>query len=123
MMGYCGGGVLFRGFGTWTQNGGTQSDSTQDGLINAACAAAFAGSRAANVRELIDGRIIGLPPTNTTGQYLVPACPDCAGAAHLGCVDGHARNCVRPGEAWPTSLPWTSETNCYSSTRAVLCVN
>ena len=98
-MGYCGGGVLFRGFATWSQSGSSQSDATQDMLMDSACAAAYSGSHAANVRELIDGRILMLPPTNTTTQYLVPACPDCAGRAHAGCVDGHARNCVRPG-AW-----------------------
>jgi len=60
---------------------------------------------------------------NTSGNFLLGKCPLCAGAAHAACVDGHARNCVRPAEAWPTvASPWPSETNCHSSTRSAICV-
>lgn len=120
--GRCGSGALYVGFANWSQSASSMNDAAQDAAMNSACASAYAGSRAATIDEIIGGLIIGIPATNTSGQYLLGRCPNCAGSAHTGCIEGHARNCVRPSEAWPTSLPWTSEPNCHSSSRSAACV-
>jgi len=122
--GVCAGslGVTYLGYATWRQSAGTQTDAQQDTLMNAACATAYSGSRAAKTDELMSRVIIGLPSTNTSGRYLVARCPSCEGRAHTGCASGHARNCTAPSAVWPSSLPWTSETNCHTSSRSTICV-
>jgi len=92
--------------------------------MNAACDAAYSGSRAASIGEIANGCIVRIPATNDSGRYLVGACPLCAGAAWTGAVDGHCRNCVRPGDTFPTILPphtsW--EDFCCNATRSTACV-
>lgn len=120
--GRCGDGALgFAGFTTWSQAATSQSDAQQDALMDAACAAAYPGSVAASGVELASGAIVALPASNTTGDWLTVTCPGCEGLAHSGCVDGHARNCVDPGDPWPTTV-WDSHDFCHTSTRSVVCV-
>ncbi len=111
----------FAGFATWSQNAPTQSDIQQDTLMGTACNTAFPGSRPATADEMLSGVIASLPATNTTGNWAVPACPGCVGISNSGTVDGHDRNCVNPGTAFPMSTPWPTQ-NCYQSSRSAICV-
>jgi len=116
-------GIEFRGFATWSQNVSAQSDAEQDRLMDEACARAFPGSLAATVEEIATGAVIGLPATNTSGQWLVGRCPYCEGRGGWGgAVDGHCRNCVSPGNPFPSTLPpegWHDY--CCASTRSAVC--
>ena len=92
--------------------------------MDSACAAAYAGSRAATVEEIATGAISGLPASNTSGHWLVPKCPYCAGRSGWGGLSGHCRNCVQPSYAFPTVLPPDASWHdyCCSSTRSSICV-
>ncbi|HJL15923.1 MAG TPA: hypothetical protein RMH99_09715 [Sandaracinaceae bacterium LLY-WYZ-13_1] len=115
--------VMFLGYATWDQDARTQSDREQDRLMDAACDESFSGSRAATTDELRARLIDGLPPNNTSSRYLIPAMPRGAGDDNTEMVDGHARNCVDPGDDWPSGTgTWTGNTNCFSSTRSAICV-
>ena len=118
----CSGGV-FAGFATWSQDGTSQDDDTQDALMMEACDDTFPGSRAATMLELTDGTITDLPTSNTSGYYLIGLCPYCEGDT-APTVEGTARNCVDPGSDFPSVVePWPLEDYCYSSTRSVACVD
>jgi len=115
--------LTYLGYATWSQTASSQSDAAQDAAMDAACDSAYSGSRAATIDEIVRGTIQGMPSSNTSSRYLLGKCPSCEGATHSGCVDGHARNCVPPGEAWPTTAsPWPTEDFCHTSTRSALCV-
>ncbi|HBQ20184.1 MAG TPA: hypothetical protein DEF51_56695, partial [Myxococcales bacterium] len=123
MGGTCGSGVTYVGYANWTQMCQTQTDAQQDSVMDSACSAAFRGARAATMDELINRRIMGLPATNTSGAWLIPKCPGCAGTSNSACLSGHARLCVNPSDAWPTSTsPWSSNSGCYQTRRTALCV-
>ena len=115
-MGFCGDGTgaVFLGYATWMQAARTMSDADQDAAMRAACEAAYAGSSVATTDMIISRTIIDLPANNTSGGWLIPACPNCEGAPHAACLEGHARNCVNPGADWPTVV-WDGNTNCHSS--------
>ena len=118
--------TTFRGFVTWRQNVSTQTDAAQDALMDSTCGSTYAGSRAATIEEITYGLIIGGPTTNTTSQYLLGKCPYCEGdTGWSGALSGHCRNCVPPGDPWPTVLPPASppwEDYCCSSTRSAICI-
>ena len=116
------GGGLFQGYATWSQTATSQSDAQQDALMHQACAATHLGTHAASIDDIIGGLITGLPSTNTSGEHLLGVCPNCEGTDYGAAVSGHARMCVNPGAAWPTSLdsgwnPW-----CHTSQRTALCI-
>lgn len=115
-------GVTFVGFVGWTQNATSQTDAQQDAIMNSTCNASFPGSRAATTDEMVYRRVIGMPGTNTSGSWLIPACPNCEGDAHAGCASGHARNCLPAGEAFPSTLPWTALRFCHTTARTAMCV-
>lgn len=116
-------GIEFRGYATWSQNVSAQSDAEQDRLMDEACARAFPGSSAATVEEIATGAVIGLPETNTSGNWLVGKCPYCEGRGGWGgAIDGHCRNCINPGNPFPVTLPpdgWHDY--CCSSSRSAAC--
>ena len=121
------GSVGFVGYAWWTQNVNTQSDADQDEEMHRDCEDAFPGSAAATVEDVVDDRIVGLPPNNDSGGYLMPVCPDCEGdIGWYGAIDEHCRLCVTPGGSWPTDYyPADSlwYDYCCSSSRTALCVD
>lgn len=122
LSGRCGSSLTFVGYVNWTQACQTQSDAAQDALMDSTCASMFAGSRAATVDEIVGRRIASMPATSGATGWLIPKCPNCAGTANAACVSGHARLCVDPGAAFPSSLPWTGNPNCYQTSRSAMCV-
>ena len=106
-------------------NVAAQTDAVQDATMDSACAASYAGSRAATVEEIATGSISGLPATNGSGQWLVPKCPYCAGRSGWpGELSGHCRNCVSPGNPFPSVLPPDASWHdyCCRNTRSTACV-
>lgn len=111
----------FIGYATWTQDAYRQSDAEQDALMDTACAASYPGTSAATIDEIVSG-ITDMPISNDSGRWLLGKCPNCEGLTNTGLVSGHGRNCVTPGNAFPTSLPWTDTNYCWTSTRSAACV-
>lgn len=108
--------------GTWVafnQNAEASGDKDQDKAMNVACSKASPGTRAAEVDEIQEQTIEGIPSSNTSPNPLIGTCPNCEGKADTSYISGHARVC------WDTEKPLTlkerSET-CGSGKKAVLCV-
>jgi hypothetical protein len=121
LSGRCGSALTFVGYINWTQSCQTQTDAAQDALMDSTCNSSFPGSRAATIDEIVGRSIASMPATNGATSWLIPKCPNCAGTAQSVCLSGHARRCVDPGAAFPTSL-WTGNPNCYQTSRSAMCV-
>jgi hypothetical protein len=108
--------------GTWAsfdQNGKAQPDDEQDKLMNAACQEVASGSRAAEVDEIQEQTVEGIPTTNTASSPLLGACPDCAGADDKAFQSGHSRKCWAPEAALDIG---SRQENCGTGKKAILCV-
>jgi len=108
--------------GTWVTvhlKAKKMTDEEQDKALDAACAAAAQGSRAAEVGEIAEQTVEGIPETNTAELPLVGTCPNCAGDEAADFPSGHKRVCFRPGKEL---TPSGKSTNCASGKKAVLCV-
>jgi len=97
----------------------TMTDEEQDEALNAACAEAAKGSRAAEVAEIEEQTVEGIPETNTADLPLIGTCPNCAGDEALDFVSGHKRICFRQGKDLSHE---GRSSNCASGKKAVLCV-
>jgi len=108
--------------GEWvriTQKKKGQSDDELDKLMNEACDKAEEGTRAAEVGEIQEATVLGIPRTNTGKVPLIGTCPNCEGKDDRDCSSGHLRKCWRTGKS--LSLKDMSE-DCLSGDRVVLCV-
>ncbi|MAC42368.1 MAG: hypothetical protein CL913_00010 [Deltaproteobacteria bacterium] len=108
--------------GTWAtfdQNGKAHADEDQDKLMGAACRKVAPDSRAAEVDEIQEQTVQGMPTTNTASSPLLGACPDCAGTDDKSFQSGHSRVCWAPEVA----LDFKSrDVNCGTGRKAILCV-
>lgn len=108
--------------GTWItfeQDATAMSDEKQDELMNAACSKKFAGTRAAEVGEIEEQTVEGIPVTNTADVPLLGACPHCEGNDEASYIDKHARLC------WPSGKALNHKDklkNCGKGLKAILCV-
>eukprot|EP00746_Dinoflagellata_sp_MGD_P125220 gnl/MRDRNA2_/MRDRNA2_59938_c0_seq1.p1 gnl/MRDRNA2_/MRDRNA2_59938_c0~~gnl/MRDRNA2_/MRDRNA2_59938_c0_seq1.p1 ORF type:complete len:774 (+),score=188.17 gnl/MRDRNA2_/MRDRNA2_59938_c0_seq1:93-2414(+) len=108
--------------GTWAtfeQDAASQDDDEQDRLMGQACNKLKAGSRAAEVGEIQEQTVEGIPVSNTAPVALMGTCPDCAGDKDDFFREGHGRVCWESGKS--LSLGQRS-TNCGAGRKAVLCV-
>jgi len=108
--------------GTWTtfeQDAEASDDAAQDAKMNEACSKLKAGSRAAEVGEIQEQTVEGIPTSNTAPNPLMGACPDCAGDADEAFSSGHARVCWAAGK--DLTLGERSK-NCGAGKKAILCV-
>merc|ERR1719327_347201 len=95
------------------------TDGEQDKAMDTACAKAAEGSRAAEVGEIAEQTVEGIPETNTAELPLIGTCPHCQGDAAADFPSGHKRTC------WKQGANLTSEaksTNCASGQKTLLCV-
>eukprot|EP00746_Dinoflagellata_sp_MGD_P005269 gnl/MRDRNA2_/MRDRNA2_110210_c0_seq1.p1 gnl/MRDRNA2_/MRDRNA2_110210_c0~~gnl/MRDRNA2_/MRDRNA2_110210_c0_seq1.p1 ORF type:complete len:898 (-),score=221.67 gnl/MRDRNA2_/MRDRNA2_110210_c0_seq1:142-2667(-) len=108
--------------GTWAsfyQNGKADSDADQDKLMNAECQKISPGSRPAEVDEIQEQTVQGIPTMNTASSPLLGACPDCNGVEDKSFQSGHSRVCWAPD----TALDFGSrQVNCGTGKKAILCV-
>merc|ERR1719324_2202831 len=108
--------------GTWAtfaQDGKGQTDKQQDKQMNMACSKIAPGSRAAEVGEIQEQTVEGIPTTNTASSPLLGACPDCEGDGDKWFQSGHSRVC------WDSSSPLDFDSrreNCGTGRKAILCV-
>merc|ERR1719181_682931 len=87
--------------------------------MNAACRKVAPGSRAAEVDEIQEQTVQGIPTMNTASSPLLGACPDCAGLEDKSFQSGHSRVCWAPD----TALDFGSrEVNCGTGKKSILCV-
>jgi hypothetical protein len=108
--------------GTWVKVGlkaKKMTDDEIDAALNAACAKAAEGSRAAEIGEIEEQTLEGMPETNTADLPLVGACPNCAGDEAADFPSGHKRICFRQGKDLNHK---GKATNCAAGKKAVLCV-
>lgn len=114
--------ALPRWTGTWAffiQDAMSQDDAAQDEAMNQACSKTVQGSRAAEVDELQERTVDGMPETNSAPNPLIGLCPNCAGNSDDTFVSGHGRVCWDPGKK--LTLAGRSE-HCGMGKKAVLCV-
>jgi len=108
--------------GTWAtfdQDGKATTDKQQDKKMNRACNKIAPGSRAAEVGEIQEQTVEGIPTTNTAPDPLLGACPDCEGENDKWFQSGHSRVCW-DAEA---TLDFSSRReNCGTGKKAILCV-
>merc|ERR1719161_3530415 len=108
--------------GTWAtfaQDGKGQTDKQQDKQMNSACNKASPGARAAEVGEIQEQTVEGIPTTNTASDPLLGACPDCEGKNDKWFQSGHGRVCW-DAEA---TLDFSSRReNCGTGKKSILCV-
>lgn len=108
--------------GTWAtfdQNAATQDDEEQDVLMGKACNKIKAGSRAAEVGEIQEQTVEGIPVSNVAPVALIGTCPDCAGDKDESFQSGHGRICWEPGKSLTLG---DRSSNCGTGKKAVLCV-
>lgn len=108
--------------GTWAtfdQDATSQDDTDQDALMNSACSKIKAGSRAAEVGEIQEQTVEGIPESNTASNSLMGACPDCAGTDDESFSNGHGRVCWVSGAKLTLS---ERSDNCGTGKKAILCV-
>jgi hypothetical protein len=99
--------IQFQGYAVWTQDVATMSDWDQDVAMHAACDANFPGSSALTLTEIVQGRTRDMPSINDSGYNVVPACGEgehCFGDADAAAIDGHDRQCVSAGWAFPEKI-------------------
>lgn len=95
------------------------TDEKQDEELDAACAEQATGARAAEVSEIEEQTVEGIPLTNTAGFPLIGACPACEGDEADDFPSKHKRVCWRQGKDLDHK---TKVTNCAGGKKAVLCV-
>mmetsp|Transcript_47084 Transcript_47084/g.103018 ORF Transcript_47084/g.103018 Transcript_47084/m.103018 type:complete len:857 (-) Transcript_47084:131-2701(-) len=103
------------------------TDAQLDEEMQYICARTAGGNpespRAAEVSEIAEQAIQGLPESNTAGVPVLGACPSCEGdddsATGSHHASGHARVCWGPGSA--LNVPSRSS-DCSSGRKAVVCV-
>lgn len=108
--------------GTWAsfnQDGKAQTDEEQDKLMHAACRQVAPGSRAAEVDEIQEQTVQGMPAINTASSPLLGACPDCAGTDDKFFQSGHGRVCWASEAALDIG---SRQVNCGTGQKAILCV-
>lgn len=108
--------------GTWItfhQDGVAQTDMEQDKLMNSACKNDTEGSRAAEVGEIQEQTIQGIPKINSAPTPLLGTCPDCEGERDDMFQSGHSRVCWDPGV--PLSMDHR-RSNCGAGKKAIMCV-
>ena len=99
--------IQYQGYAVWTQDVATMSDMDQDMAMHAACDSNFPGSSPLSLTELVEGRTRDMPVLNDSGYNVVPACgadDHCIGDADGAAVDGHDRQCVTAGWAFPEKI-------------------
>lgn len=104
---------------TLTQDAKRQSDEQQDQAMDAACAKAAPGSRAAESGEIQEQTIEGIPQSNTAPNVLIGKCPNCEGDADEAFLSKHARVC------WPKNNLLSLEDrklDCGKGKKSVMCV-
>eukprot|EP00746_Dinoflagellata_sp_MGD_P151807 gnl/MRDRNA2_/MRDRNA2_83252_c0_seq5.p1 gnl/MRDRNA2_/MRDRNA2_83252_c0~~gnl/MRDRNA2_/MRDRNA2_83252_c0_seq5.p1 ORF type:complete len:1125 (-),score=274.97 gnl/MRDRNA2_/MRDRNA2_83252_c0_seq5:41-3016(-) len=108
--------------GTWAtfqQDGKSKTDKETDAHMNRKCNQIAPGSRAAEVGEIQEQTVEGIPTTNTATSPLLGACPDCEGKEDKAFQGGHTRIC------WDSSAPLDFDSrreNCGTGRKAILCV-
>jgi len=108
--------------GTWVtfeQDAATMSDKKQDELMDALCKKQDDGARAAEVSEIEQQSVEGIPLTNTAGEPLLGTCPSCAGDENEAYVDKHSRKCWNAGKGLNDK---DISKICGKGLKAVLCV-
>jgi len=100
-------------------NAKEKTDEELDAIMNVACGEAVKGTRAAEVAEIAEQTVEGIPETNTADLPLIGACPDCAGDEAPDLPSKHKRICWRQGKGLNHK---ERSTNCASGKKAVLCV-
>jgi len=95
------------------------TDEEQDAVFDAACAKETDGARAAEVAEIEEQTVEGIPETNTAGYPLIGTCPNCEGDEATDFPDGHKRVCWRQGKELTHA---GKVTGCAGGKKAVLCV-
>jgi hypothetical protein len=114
--------ALPRWVGTWVsfdQNSKANTDEEQDKEMDVACNKIAPGSRAAEVGEIQEQTVEGIPTTNTSPAPLLGACPDCAGALDETFQSKHGRIC------WDTDVALdlsSRRENCGIGKKSILCV-
>jgi len=106
-------------FASFDQDAASQSDEQQDKLMDAACDKETAGSRAAEVGEIEELTIEGIPTTNDADMQVIGACPNCAGESGTSFVSEHARICWDPGKEFGHA---EKNTGCSKGLKATICV-
>lgn len=104
---------------TFHQDSAAQTDAEQDRLMNTACSTNTAGSRAAEVGEIQERTVQGIPKINSAPTPLLGACPGCEGDRDETFQSGHSRAC------WDPDAPLSFENrrnNCGAGKKAILCV-
>jgi len=96
-----------------------QTDKALDKKMDAACNKAETGTRAAEVGEIEEATVLGIPRTNTGKVPLIGKCPNCEGDDDDDRASGHLRKCWRTGKALTMK---DKSTNCGEGPRVVLCV-
>lgn len=104
---------------TFHQDSTAQTDTEQDKLMNSACNSDTEGSRAAEVGEIQEQTVQGIPNINSAPTPLLGACPACQGERDDSFQSGHSRVCWDPG----VSLSMEHRRiNCGAGKKAILCV-
>lgn len=109
--------------GTWVAfelEAKDMTDEQADEAMNAACAEAAEGTRAAEVGEIAEQTVEGIPETNTAELPLLGTCPHCQGDEAADLQSGHKRVCWKQGA---DLSPKAKSTNCASGKKALLCVS
>merc|ERR1719408_69477 len=95
------------------------TDGKQDEAMDAACAEAAEGTRAAEVGEIAEQTVEDIPETNTADLPLIGACPHCQGDEAADFPSGHKRICWKQGKDLSAK---EQSTDCASGKKALLCV-
>lgn len=108
--------------GTWINvplKAKNMKDEEQDETLNNACAGKVGGARAAEVGEIEEQTVEGIPLTNTADFPLIGTCPNCEGDESNSFPSGHKRICWRQGKDLNHKA---KSTNCAAGKKAILCV-
>merc|ERR1719171_679141 len=106
---------------TMTQDATKQRDSQQDFLMDQACSAVKEDSRAAEINEIAEQTVEGIPTKNTAPEPLLGKCPGCEGDLDKdkSLIEGHARACWQAN----ATLSLKEMTGaCVKGKKVVLCV-
>merc|ERR1719375_2707979 len=108
--------------GTWVSfrlKAKAMNDTEQDEAMDAACAKVAEGTRAAEVGEIAEQTVEGIPESNTAELPLIGKCPHCQGDDAANLPSGHKRVCWKQGVDLASKA---KSTNCASGKKALLCV-
>jgi len=104
---------------TFEQDAAEMTDEQQDAAMKAACEKAATGSRPAEVGEIAEQTVDGMPEDNHAEEPLIGVCPGCVGDEGDKFKSGHARVCWNQGEEL---LPEGKNTACATGLKAIMCV-